>query len=221
MSISDYQRSGLRGNLISQAVRSVRDSLRRSIRRWALQRKVHRRPLKIVLGSSALHVHDWLLTEMDQLNVVIERDWERYFRRDTVDTILAEHVWEHLTTEQAKEAVRNCYAFLRPGGRLRIAVPDGLHPDPEYIDAVKPMGSAQGSDTHMVLYTYSSLERLLESVGFTTHVLECFDAEGNFVAADWDPQDGMIRRSARFDSRNRDGQLRYTSVIIDAFKPVP
>jgi len=158
---------------------------------------------------------------MDQLNVVIERDWERYFQRETVDTILAEHVWEHLTTEQAKEALRNCYAFLRPGGRFRIAVPDGLHPDSEYIDAVKPMGSADGSDTHMVLYTVNSLERLLESAGFTTHVLECFDAEGNFVSTDWDPQDGMIRRSARFDIRNHDGELRYTSIIIDAFKPVP
>jgi predicted SAM-dependent methyltransferase len=220
MSIPDHQRSGLRSNLISQAVRSIRDGLRRPIRRWALQRKVHRKPLKIVLGSSGLHVHDWLLTDMDQLNVVIESDWERYFQRDTVDAVLAEHVWEHLTSEQAMEAARNCYAFLRPGGRLRLAVPDGLHPDPEYIDAVKPMGSAKGSDTHKVLYTCNSLERLLESAGFTTNVLECFDDEGNFVSADWDPRDGMVRRSARFDSRNHDGQLRYTSVIIDAFKPV-
>lgn len=219
MSISNYQRSGLRGNLISQAVRSVRDSLRRPIRRWALQRKVHRRPLKIVLGSSGLHVRDWLLTDMDQLNVVIESDWQRYFRRDSVDTVLAEHVWEHLTSEQAKQATRNCYAFLRPGGRLRIAVPDGLHPDPGYIDAVKPMGSARGSETHQVLYTCNSLKQLLESVGFTTHVLECFDDQGNFVSADWDPQEGMIRRSARFDTRNSDGLLRYTSVIIDALKP--
>ena len=221
MSISEYHRSGLGGSLISQAVRTVRDSMRRPLRRWALQRKVHRRPLKIVLGSSALHVHDWLLTEMDQLNVVVESDWARYFRRDTVDTILAEHVWEHLTLEDALLAARNCFAYLRPGGRLRVAVPDGLHPDPDYIDAVKPMGSAAGSDTHKVLYTRSSLEGLLESAGFTTCVLECFDDQGNFLSAEWDPEDGMIRRSARFDSRNNDGQLRYTSVIIDAFKPAP
>jgi len=220
MSIPDSHRSALPGNLIAHVARSVRDGLRRPIRRWALQRKVHKRPLKIVLGSSGLHVRDWILTEMDQLNVVVERDWERYFQRDTVDTVLAEHVWEHLTPVQATAAARNCFAFLRPGGRLRIAVPDGLHPDAEYIDAVKPMGSARGSDTHKVLYTSASLERLLESVGFTTQVLECFDAEGNFVSVDWDPEDGMIRRSARFDSRNRDGELRYTSVIIDAFKPV-
>ena len=217
--MSNHQENGLRGKVLSRAVRRVRDGLRRPIRRWMLRRDVRRRPLKIVLGSSGLHVGDWLLTEMDQLNVVIEADWQRYFQRDSVDTVLAEHVWEHLTPAQALQAARNCYAFLRPGGRLRIAVPDGLHPDPEYIDAVKPMGSASGSETHQVLYTCDSLKQLLESVGFSTQVLECFDAQGNFIRADWDPRDGMIRRSARFDSRNSDGLLRYTSVIIDALKP--
>lgn len=40
------------------------------------------------------------------------------------DAFLAEHVWEHLSLEDAHRATRNCYRFLRPGGRLRLAVPD-------------------------------------------------------------------------------------------------
>lgn len=39
-------------------------------------------------------------------------------------SFLAEHVWEHLTLENAHRAARNCYRYLHPGGRLRLAVPD-------------------------------------------------------------------------------------------------
>ena len=191
------------------------------VRRRLLRAQASRSPLKIVLGSSRVHVGDWLLTDMDQLDITVERDWKRYFTPDSVDAILAEHVWEHLTPDQAAAAARHCFAYLRPGGRLRVAVPDGLHPDPEYIDAVRPMGSAEGSDDHKVLYTCDSLNSLLEAAGFQTRVLECFDSRGQFVSVDWDPKDGMVRRSARFDPRNEDGVLRYTSIIIDALKPEP
>jgi len=202
-----------------QGAKGIRDAWRRLVRRRSLRSQVRRRPLKIVLGSSGVDVQDWLLTDMDQLDITIEKDWERYFMPNSVDAILAEHVWEHLTPNQAATAARQCFTYLSPGGRLRVAVPDGLHPDPEYIDAVRPMGSAEGSDDHKVLYTRDTLNRLLEAAGFQTRVLECFDSEGHFVSADWDPKDGMIRRSARFDSRNSDGVLRYTSIIIDALKP--
>lgn len=41
-----------------------------------------------------------------------------------VDSFFAEHVWEHLSLQDAHRAARNCYRHLRPGGRLRLAVPD-------------------------------------------------------------------------------------------------
>ena len=56
----------------------------------------------------------------------------------------------------------NCYEFLRPGGRLRIAVPDGFHPEPGYIEYVRPGGTGIGADDHKVLYNYQSLRKLLE-----------------------------------------------------------
>ncbi len=37
---------------------------------------------------------------------------------------MAEHVWEHLSLSDAHVAARNCQRYLRPGGRLRLAVPD-------------------------------------------------------------------------------------------------
>ncbi len=204
---------------LKKLARGIRDELRRFRRRLALRVKVRSRPLRIVLGSSGVPVPGWLLTDMDQLNIVVKKDWERYFQPDSVDAILAEHVLEHLTITEAKRVAELCFTYLRPGGRLRIAVPDGLHPDPDYVEAVKPMGSGEGAEDHKVLYSWKGLEALLDSVGLITHPLEYFDDDGNFVAVEWDPADGMVRRSARFDSRNHDGILRYTSIIFDAVKP--
>lgn len=41
-----------------------------------------------------------------------------------VNAFVAEHVWEHLSLPDAHRATRNCERHLRPGGRLRIAVPN-------------------------------------------------------------------------------------------------
>lgn len=50
---------------------------------------------------------------------------------------LAEHIWQHLDDFSAVQGIKNCKTFLIPAGRLRIAVPDGNHPDPVYIDKVR------------------------------------------------------------------------------------
>jgi hypothetical protein len=66
--------------------------------------------------------------------------------------IKAEHVWEHLMPEQGATAARICHRFLRPGGYVRVAVPDGLHPDPKYVEWVRPGGSGLGAWDHTVLH---------------------------------------------------------------------
>jgi predicted SAM-dependent methyltransferase len=119
-------------------------------------------------------------------------------------------------------AARTCHQFLKVGGYLRVAVPDGLNPNPDYRDRVRIGGSGAGADDHRVLYDHRTLGALLTGAGFTVDLLEYFDADGNFHAKAWDPAAGLIRRSRAFDTRNADGKLRYTSLIIDAFKaPAP
>lgn len=49
-------------------------------------------------------------------------------------------------------------------------------------------------------------------------VLEYFDKGGQFHYADWNPEEGRIHRSRRFDERNAAGLLAFTSVILDARK---
>jgi predicted SAM-dependent methyltransferase len=176
-------------------------------------------PLRIVIGAAGYADADWIATDIQTLDLLNERSWRRFFRENTVDALLAEHVWEHLTIEEGWQAARCCYRFLKPGGYLRAAVPDGFHPDPKYIEYVRVGGSGAGAADHKVLYNCETFRQLFESVGFQVALLEYFDSAGVFHALDWNPNDGTIRRSLRFDERNFDGRPNYCSLIVDARKP--
>lgn len=184
-----------------------------------LARLRHQRPLRLVVGASGHFPPGWLCTEFETLNLLRPDDWAQVLDESSIDAILAEHVWEHLSATDGVVAARTCYRFLRPGGYVRVAVPDGLHPDAAYINAVRPGGSGAGADDHKVLYTGETFERVFQEAGFATKLLEYHDVDGRFQFTEWDPCDGFIRRSRRFDPRNQGGSLEYTSIILDAVKP--
>jgi predicted SAM-dependent methyltransferase len=173
---------------------------------------------RLVVGASGIYQKGWIPTEIENLNLLKSEDWQQYFTGNSVDAILAEHVWEHLTFEEGVLAAQMCFRYLKPDGYLRVAVPDGLHPDPVYIAYVRPGGDGPGADDHKILYTHRTLRELFESVGFHVDLLEYFDENGEFHCNDWKSDDGHIYRSRRFDKRNSKGELRYTSLIIDARK---
>jgi predicted SAM-dependent methyltransferase len=173
---------------------------------------------KVIIGCANTRYRGWLASDIDLLDILKRSDFTRYFKTASIMAFLAEHVWEHLTLDQAATANKNCYDYLAARGHLRIAVPDGYHPDKGYIDSVKPGGSGEGSDDHKVLYTYKTLTKELEKAGFTVNPLEYWDENGTFHAVDWNPVDGMVKRSSRFDKRNMNGKLVYTSLIVDAVK---
>jgi predicted SAM-dependent methyltransferase len=193
---------------------------RTRLKQWKIRNlaRASRAP-RVVVGSSGFFDQGWIPTDIDALNLLRPRDWRRCFAKDSLAAILAEHVWEHLTVDEGIIAARHCYQHLKPGGYFRIAVPDGLHPDAAYIEHVRPGGVGCGADDHKVLYTYQTLREVLGKAGFdTVELLEYFDESGQFHDTDWRPEDGMIRRSKRFDQRNADGSLTYTSLIVDAKK---
>ena len=173
---------------------------------------------KVTIGSAGISSPGWLATDQDTLDIVDRESFLRYWKPNSLEAFVAEHVWEHLTEKEAMQASANCYEFLRLGGRLRIAVPDGFHPDPVYIECVRPGGTGPGADDHKVLYNYQSLKEQLEKAGFIVSLLEYWDEDGNFHFKEWSSEDGHIRRSKRYDPRNQDGSLTYTSLIVDAIK---
>jgi len=174
--------------------------------------------LKIIIGAEKTYQTGWISTQKSYLDMTNINHWKMFFREGNISTILAEHVFEHMEWEDAKKSLINSNKFLKPGGYFRIAVPDGFHPDPDYIDLVKVNGSGYGSDDHKILYNYQILSKLLEESGFSVKLLEFFDEHGHFHRINWDSLDGNIRRSSINDIRNKEKALKYTSLIVDAIK---
>jgi len=174
---------------------------------------------RILLGAGMDIRKGWISTDQQSLDVTSKEAFLRYWKPESRTAFCAEHVWEHLHPEQASAGAANCFAFLKPGGVLRLAVPDGLHPDPSYREWVRPGGNGPGADDHKLLYTHVMMQKLLEDAGFTVQLLEHWDEAGEFHFTDWTDGSGHIRRSRRYDERNKDGTLRYTSLIVDGIKP--
>lgn len=214
---------------LRRAARKTRKAYYRHFGQYRLRRMLatYRRK-RIVIGAWGRYDSGWIPTQREFLNLLEPAEWERFFQPNSVEAMLAEHVWEHLTPEEALTAARTCFKYLSSGGYLRIAVPDGLHPDPTYVEVVKP--EAQIPNDHKVLYTYRTLKDLFERSGFRVKLYEYFDEAGAFHCADWDQNAGTIWRSKRFDPRDRNGTLAsvhpgsledylsYSSIILDAVK---
>lgn len=174
--------------------------------------------INLIIGSGGTKYPGWLSTDKSLLDITCHQEWDFYFKQGSIDRILAEHIFEHLTADDCNKALKNILFFLKSDGILRIAVPDGYFPDPDYINYVKPGGYGAGSEDHKFLYTYEHLGRILTDCGFTYSFLEYYDENGIFHFNEWNPDDGMIVRSVRFDERNQAGEIKYTSIIVDAWK---
>ena len=190
--------------------------LRHVSRRRAFRAEVEiAQPLNVILGAGTVAMPGWLSTDAEILDVRSSRDWEGLFQPGLIDRLLAEHLFEHLSRAECATAFRLCFQFLKPGGLLRVAVPDGHRKDGEYVAEVAPP-----KDGHQVLFTVEDLVQCLEHAGFLVTPLEYFDADEQFHCTQWDEAEGLIRRSARHDRQERfkRGALYYTSLIVDARK---
>jgi|GEM_PF-195705 len=192
---------------------------KREIRRFLKDAVAGGGAIRLVVGAGRTDYDGWISTNIDSLNLLDSSDWKSVLGHIRIDRVLAEHVWEHLSPADGILALKNVADHLKPGGRVRIAVPDGHHPDADYIAHVKPGGIGPGADDHKILYTSEILEAAMRDAGLVPEVLEHWDAAGEFHAKEWEPADGKIVRSLKFDSRNAGGALKYTSLIVDGVKP--
>jgi predicted SAM-dependent methyltransferase len=175
--------------------------------------------IRLILGAGNTRQDGWIRTQKTTLNVLENQDWEDALGNRRVAALFAEHVWEHIPIEDVACANRNCFRFLERGGLLRIAVPDGFHPNPKYIRHVRPGGTGPGAHDHKTIYNCRSLSNSLEAAGFTVSLIEYWDEESKFHCGEWISSAGHVRRSFRYDARNSDGKPNYTSLIVDALKP--
>lgn len=196
---------------------------RRQILRRINSTLASRQPLRIILGAGVMAEQrdGWISTDLPQFNILNEAHWNYFFSRSSIDKLLAEHVLEHLTTNEADTVLRLAGVFLKKGGAFRIAVPDGYHPDQRYIDYVKPGGYGPGSDDHKTLWNIESLSALAAKRGFAVIAKENYDSVGvlKHNLPDDDMENGLVLRTFNKSAPNALlGDVKYSSLIVDLIR---
>ena len=178
--------------------------------------------MKVIIGAGSQQLPGWTATHQDQLDLLRRNTWEEWFGERRADALLCEHVFEHLTEQEARDASKICFDFLKPGGFLRVAVPDGYFRNEEYQNTVKIGGPGPADHPaagHRSVFNYNTLTQVLRSAGFSVDVLEYCDDGGRFHFNHWDWSSGPIYRSLLSDHRNSLNELGFVSLIVDAIRP--
>lgn len=179
--------------------------------------------MNVILGAGNTRYPGWTATQADELDIRSGEDWAALFVPGSIDALLAEHVWEHLTLSEGQAAARHCYQYLKPGGYIRCAVPDGNYRNEWYQNMIQiggPGPSDHPAASHKIVYDYRTFAEVFIQARFVVSLLEYCDEDGVFHYAYWNEADGMIGRSYRFDTRNTGDKLGMVSIIIDAKKPL-
>ena len=184
--------------------------------------------LQVAIGAGPQRWEGWVPTDREDLDLTSRSSFEAWFGGRRARAMVCEHVWEHLDQDEARVAARLCFDFLEGGGRLRVAVPDGLFPDAEYQRMVQVGGPGPADHPaadHKVVYDYRTFVPVFASVGFTVTLLEWWDEHGEFRHMSWDLSDGPIGRATKLDTRNAawrsgEGPPGFTSLLLDATRPL-
>ena len=179
--------------------------------------------MKLIIGAGDTKQSGWISTQEEELNVLKESDWASRYNENSLECLLAEHVWEHMTFDEGMEAAKICYKYLQPGGYIRCAVPDANFRNEWYQNMVQvggPGPTDHPAASHKIVYDYKTFVRVFEAAGFDVELLEYCDENHDFHYTYWNERDGKIGRSFRFDTRNSEKELGMISIIIDAKKPL-
>lgn len=118
-------------------------------------------PVLINIGCGSTWHPDWVNLDVHPMDPKV-RQWDAGkglpFEDGQADVCYASHVLEHFTSGQAKGLLRECRRVLRPGGVIRLAVPDLESIAREYLRALEcaEAGDQAGSEQH----TWMTLELL-------------------------------------------------------------
>jgi predicted SAM-dependent methyltransferase len=110
----------------------TRTLLTRMLHPWSrrkLRAAADRSPLRLHLGSGGVNKPGWLNIDLalGRADVAWDLSTGIPFPTSSVDAIFHEHMLEHLDLPTGFAFSRECLRVLKPGGILRIAVPDAGH----------------------------------------------------------------------------------------------
>ena len=50
--------------------------------------------MRVIIGAGKTEYEGWRATQEDELDVLSNNSWEKLFEPESIDALLAEHVWE-------------------------------------------------------------------------------------------------------------------------------
>ena len=153
---------------------------------------INRDCVKLHLGCGTVYKDGWINIDNNSDNNIQKLDLEWDLRKplpfpaNSVDFIFNEHFLEHLTVEEGISAIKDFFRVLKPGGVMRIAIPDLESAIQSYYDTNwKENGKASAEKFgltfiqtraegininfrwwgHKWLYDWEELERRLKEAG--------------------------------------------------------
>ena len=171
-------------------------------------------PIRIIIGASSTRESGWISTEQDIFDLTDPRTIRKFLRNSKVDAYLLEHVLEHLSIDDSQLALTLLANTLNTNGYIRIAVPDGNHPDDDYLHYV----GIDGPDDHKFLWRVSDFERIAAELGLKLTVLEFCDETGFRRRVQQLDNRGLITRrflNLNSDHTNWESSHGPSSLIVD------
>lgn len=152
-------------------------------------------PLRLHLGSGNERKEDWV--NVDLAGYPVDVAWNLAqplpLPDGSADGVFHEHLLEHLTLSEGLALAEESYRLLRPGGVLRIGVPDageGIRSYSEepsgFLERVRPgcptpllaLEAIFYYPGHKTMYDFETLELLLSAAGFERPERRAFGESG-------------------------------------------
>lgn len=153
--------------------------------------KGNKHPVKLNIGCGTDYKKGWINIDNNSDNNIdkLDLNWDLRnplpFEENSVDFVFNEHFFEHLTIDEAQITIKDLMRVLKPGGVMRIAMPDlervvnnylhtPLNKDPVIkkfkMDYIKTKAEWMNISFrwwgHKWLYDWEELERRLREAGY-------------------------------------------------------
>lgn len=142
--------------------------------------------IKLHLGCGSKHLKEYINIDIRYLPGVDEVNNVRFLRNykeNSIDEIYACHILEHFGRWEYKDVLKRWFKILKPGGKLRLAVPN-FNSICEYYTKtsdLKPLigllygGQDYDENYHYITFDYFTLKQDLLNIGFIT--IQTWDTE--------------------------------------------
>lgn len=138
-------------------------------------------PYKLHLGPGPAWIKpsdQWVTVDIDPARGDIVVDFHRFegflLDSDSVDSIYASHTFEHISMYRIDKVIAECYRVLRPGGLIRIVVPNPEESIRQYL----------AGNENFPLFRRRR-DRVKKLYGYELTLFECM--KGDFVSMNGQP----------------------------------